>query len=528
MRKLFHVLLSLMIVYASTTSAYAASPAGWVVTKAVSSGSRVVVNATNSGYKSAINIPPNLAKITKFAMKGANAIGLIQIATDFLGDGVDFVLDPDNNTIKYKVVTGGDFANNNGVTGAWTVGSIRSSSAANAFSRHMASIGRQSSPVTCEPINSIMVNCAVKRPDGSYIGSGQVMFDAGRPSDTVVLNKVLPLSDMSVAIANAAKTNANAQKILQDVALAAVAAGDYDMDFLSGAVPLSDNKPLVPAIPGNQIGDIDTGVTGGDVGAAAADADAAYEAARKAADAAKNAAKDAADDARAANDRAKDLINQAVDQAIKDAAAVAAKDAAAVADDAKVVADEADIVEKQKGKEKAKADKKVAERGLEDVKDIAENALPDVKDKALEDVKEAEKALEKANEAVEAAEKALERAKAEAAKPFELPAFCSWAAPVCDAIEWLKRDPSEVAPLPVDVGSVAPDNSASDFDVSYLNFGGQCPVLPSYSINIMGVSISDSFDMTPLCNLAVVIRPAIIAMAYFIGLGIIASSIRGS
>lgn len=78
----------------------------------------------------------------------------------------------------------------------------------------------------------------------------------------------------------------------------------------------------------------------------------------------------------------------------------------------------------------------------------------------------------------------------------------------------------------VDV-EVPPDvKNASEFDVDYVSFGGQCPVMSPFSIDILGASSSMNFDMTPLCNLAVTIRPAIIAIAYFIGLGVIASAIR--
>ena len=67
---------------------------------------------------------------------------------------------------------------------------------------------------------------------------------------------------------------------------------------------------------------------------------------------------------------------------------------------------------------------------------------------------------------------------------------------------------------------------ASEFDINYINFGGQCPVLPSFNIGIGGASSALTFDMTPLCDMALKIRPAVIAIAYFIGLGVIASAIR--
>lgn len=78
----------------------------------------------------------------------------------------------------------------------------------------------------------------------------------------------------------------------------------------------------------------------------------------------------------------------------------------------------------------------------------------------------------------------------------------------------------------VPVDDLPPTKGASDFDVNYINFGGQCPVLPSFDVGIGGASSTLTFDMTPLCDMAVKIRPAVIAIAYFIGLGVIASAIR--
>lgn len=78
----------------------------------------------------------------------------------------------------------------------------------------------------------------------------------------------------------------------------------------------------------------------------------------------------------------------------------------------------------------------------------------------------------------------------------------------------------------VPIDDLPPTKGASEFDINYINFGGQCPVLPSFNIGIGGASSALTFDMTPLCDMALKIRPAVIAIAYFIGLGVIASAIR--
>lgn len=73
-----------------------------------------------------------------------------------------------------------------------------------------------------------------------------------------------------------------------------------------------------------------------------------------------------------------------------------------------------------------------------------------------------------------------------------------------------------------------PTKSAADFDIDYVNFGSQCPSLPAFSISIMSINVPMQFDTSPLCDLAVAIRPAIVGMGYFIGIGLVAHAIRES
>lgn len=475
--------LSFALVFGSVTSANAASPAGWVVTKAISSGARVVVNATNSGYKSAINIAPNAGRIALSLGRTANSASLIWAVVNALGDGVDYVLDPANNSVKIKP---------KGSTAiGWKdrVGVIHATAQA-AGDANCQTYGKGNATGWYSPPKP---NGGIATPycEGGNHGGGSIQ-------STPDFYEIIPINSLSKPLVNAALAgNQQAKDILKAVAIESVNAGAYDAELMAGAVPVSDNKPLIPAIPGTQTGDIDTGMGGGDVGAAADDARAAADAARAAADASKNAAIDAANDARAAADAAKDLISQSVDQAIKDLAAIAARDAAEAAKQAKDVSDAADLRYKEAAKEAAKTAEKVAEKALEDFKDIAEKALEDVKEQALDDVKTAEKALEKAKEKVDEAAKELEKAKKEVEKPFELPPFCSWAAPVCDAVEWLmKPAPDFDDDTELDIDNT--DVSATDTDI---NFGGSCPANFEVHSSIFGNSIDITlFDTSKFCG----------------------------
>lgn len=490
-RRFLAFFLSFSLVFVSVTSANSASPAGWVVTKAISSGARVIVNATNSGYKSAVNIAPNVGRLALTLGKTANTLSLLYAVGSLALDGVDFVMDPANNQVKYKVSspsTGIGYTYGSGDT----VYPSAEQACQNLFSKY---------PDGTEPVVYFDNGQTLGQQFRCKIRSGGIKNAYGRivASDLPIIeDRVLPFQSVADNLVNKAiNGDSRSKDILKNAAIESVNSGAYDADLMSGAIPVSDNKPVIPAVPGSQTGDIDTGMGGGDVGAAADGAKAAKDAAKKASDAAKNAYQDAANDARAANDAAKDLISQSVDQAIKDLASVAAKDAAEAAKQAKDVADAAELRYKDAAKEAAKAAEKVAEKALEDFKDIAEKALEDVKEQALEDVKTAEKALEKAKEAVEEAAKELEKAKEELAEPFELPAFCGWASPVCDAIDWLTKpapDLDDDTELDINV----PDVVAADTDI---NFGGSCPANFEVHSTIFGNSIDIVlFDTSKFCT----------------------------
>lgn len=459
-----------LVVLLPFNAANAAS--NWQPTSAKSSGSRVILGATNGGYKSAINIPPNLAKIAKFGMKGANALALIQIASGLISDGVDFVLDPANNRIKYKDPSKAFYTDFAGV---------RYNSASSVCAAYGATLGKVFTGSLTQTGVLYYFTCYEN-------GQKNNSFRAYQNDNN---EYYLPASDLAPSVATAATQTADpvlrsaAQKILQDVAKAAVIAGDYDADLLAGAVPINDTKPVIPAVPGSQVGDVDAGMTGGDVGAAADAAREAADTARKQSEAAKDAAREAADEARRLNDEAKDLINTSIDQAIKDAAAAAAAQAAKAAADAKSVADAAAVAAADAAKVAADKAVAAAEKSAADARAAADATVESIAaaDKAVADARAA------AKEAADAA-KAVE-------KPFELPAFCSWATPVCDAVEWLMKpapDLDDDTVLDIDDTDVMP----VDTDI---NFGGSCPANFEVNSSIFGNPINITlFETSKFCS----------------------------
>ena len=91
--------------------------------------------------------------------------------------------------------------------------------------------------------------------------------------------------------------------------------------------------------------------------------------------------------------------------------------------------------------------------------------------------------------------------------------------------DWIKSEPDPQTDSKPDIDTTPPTKSATDFDTDYLRFGGQCPATPSTSLSVGAVSVPLSIDLTPLCDFVVMVRPAILAMAYLSALFVVARAI---
>jgi len=84
----------------------------------------------------------------------------------------------------------------------------------------------------------------------------------------------------------------------------------------------------------------------------------------------------------------------------------------------------------------------------------------------------------------------------------ELPAFCTWAGIVCDAINWMREpfeSPTDVL-LPTEEVEIPPYTSG-------LPDSGSCPA--PYDVTAFGTAIAISYQ--PFCDLASIIRPLVLA-----------------
>lgn len=92
----------------------------------------------------------------------------------------------------------------------------------------------------------------------------------------------------------------------------------------------------------------------------------------------------------------------------------------------------------------------------------------------------------------------------------QLPAFCDWAAIVCDWINWTKEEPQEPELKPVFEEIEVP---YTPFSIA--KFNAQCPPDENLSLNLMGQEMSFVFPMKPFCDFFSGIKPFVIALASF-------------
>lgn len=201
---------------------------------------------------------------------------------------------------------------------------------------------------------------------------------------------------------------------------------------------------------------------------------------------------------------------------------------------------------------------------------VAEAEKDDAKARPIVQQLEASAQTKPADEA--AAEKANEatgEAKPNAANPeatdlsIEFPIFCNWAPTICEAAqvvisfpntltgwwdtanqkadswassiaeawasvkEWATGEPDlqeDQTELPIEEKTL--DRDPSSFDTDYIVLGSQCPSFEPYTVEVGPISKTLSMDLSPLCDFAAQVRPAILGMSYLTAAGIVVAAIR--
>ena len=137
---------------------------------------------------------------------------------------------------------------------------------------------------------------------------------------------------------------------------------------------------------------------------------------------------------------------------------------------------------------------------------------------------------------------------------FQLPQFCSWATTVCEWYTQYKTDSKNVEthrvkqlsfwekvqdymnwsrepPEKDDSDNDVPVKTPEAFDNSVFSkdrfaVSRQCPIPEQHTISLSGVSVNFSFDMTPLCQVLILARPALVACSYLYAAYIVIGAAR--
>ncbi len=140
-------------------------------------------------------------------------------------------------------------------------------------------------------------------------------------------------------------------------------------------------------------------------------------------------------------------------------------------------------------------------------------------------VQEVKRELEKANpDAKDDTIKENEPNPETGEKSFSLPAFCNWATAVCDYFEWAKQEP-ELDNEEIEI-QTPQEFDTSIFTKDRFQVSRQCPAPEQHTITLSGVSVSFSFDMTPLCTVLEMARPALVACSYLYAAYIVIGAAR--
>lgn len=246
--------LSFAIIFSSVSSANAAtSVGGWTALDTITAGATNTINAVKgagaTGMRSAVAVAPSAVKVGKFLIKGGGSAALLLAVPQLIGDGVDWVLDPANNSIKYTdgVTEGGSAAgvsyNVQGSAGASAPDACRAyavkTNAAWGYQRlAFVSVGNFTSTTVngkqgFDFFCKFNVDGVFENIQGQQIG---VSPDTSTPKE-----KSIPIDVVAAkVIANAEAGHAPSQEAVKAVALEGFAAGEYDAALDASAVPDSN------------------------------------------------------------------------------------------------------------------------------------------------------------------------------------------------------------------------------------------------------------------------------------------------
>jgi hypothetical protein len=227
-QRLLAFFLSFALIFSSTSALATTSVGGWTATDSLIAGANTTINAAKTAggkaLKSSITVAASASKVGKHLIKGGGAAALAFAMVELLDAGIDWVLDPANNAVKYKdpnaseggaVGTGG--ATDQCIAAALsTYGTIEGAG----FVEFHPSGGSMKCKSKFGEFGWIPYN----PPAGSGSGSDEYKYI---PIDTVAAK----------VISNAEAGHAPSQEAVKATALEGFAAGEHDAALDAAAVP---------------------------------------------------------------------------------------------------------------------------------------------------------------------------------------------------------------------------------------------------------------------------------------------------
>ena len=266
-QRLLAFFLSFALIFSSTSALATTSVGGWTATDSLIAGANTTINAAKTAggkaLKSSITVAASASKVGKHLIKGGGAAALAFAMVELLDAGIDWVLDPANNAVKYTDNSTGN-TSNGGVIGKWCVGDYKTGTCAStalaAWTARLAELGHNYDTISCNAhSNGILYQCSAKAASGNG-WSAQVWFRQA-PAGSVEgggTDKFIPIDVVAAkVISNAAAGHAPSQEAVKATALDGFAAGEHDAALDAAAVPDTgvenppdtENPPVDPAKP---------------------------------------------------------------------------------------------------------------------------------------------------------------------------------------------------------------------------------------------------------------------------------------
>lgn len=258
MKKILYCIMSIYLVFATTTAAYAASSVGgWSALDVITAGATNTINATKTAggkvLNSAVTIAPQAGKVGKHLIKGGGAAALAFAMVELADGALDWVLDPANNRVKVTYPSG-DTANPDGRCYAIPGMPAASSPAAACAAWYQPSWD----------VKRVVAGGASCQGGYSWAGGlnsvavTRVTCPAGMtPEPAAPVEKYIPIDTVAAkVISNAEAGHAPSQEAVKATALEGFAAGEHDAALDAAATeagtenpPDTENPPKDPDAP---------------------------------------------------------------------------------------------------------------------------------------------------------------------------------------------------------------------------------------------------------------------------------------